>query len=164
MVFVIHWHESAMDLHVPHPDPPSRLPLHPIPLGLPSVPALSTRLMHPTWSCPYQCSSLSIFSSSVTLEGKRVFCLMQSQWTTYSYDLYRRVLLILNYINILVIIWHHWLILICGHLQTLIIFHAVTPMPHFSSHWIKILSSYIKNFHESKKWCRASLMFQWLRI
>ena len=29
---------------------PSRLPLHPIPLGLPSAPALSTRLMHPTWA------------------------------------------------------------------------------------------------------------------
>ena len=35
---------------VPHPHPPSRLPLHPIPLGLPSAPALSTRLMHPTWA------------------------------------------------------------------------------------------------------------------
>ena len=34
---------------VPHPDPPSHLPLHPIPLGLPSAPALSTCLMHPTW-------------------------------------------------------------------------------------------------------------------
>ena len=34
---------------VPHPDPPSRLPLHPIPLGLPSAPGLSTCLMHPTW-------------------------------------------------------------------------------------------------------------------
>ena len=35
---------------VPHPDPPSHLPLHPIPLGLPSAPALSTCLMHPTWA------------------------------------------------------------------------------------------------------------------
>ena len=35
---------------VPHPDPPSCLPLHPIPLGLPSAPALSTCLMHPTWA------------------------------------------------------------------------------------------------------------------
>ena len=34
---------------VPHPDPSSRLPPHPIPLGLPSAPALSTCLMHPTW-------------------------------------------------------------------------------------------------------------------
>ena len=35
---------------VPHPDPPSHLPLHPIPLGLPSAPAPSTCLMHPTWA------------------------------------------------------------------------------------------------------------------
>ena len=32
----------------PHPDPPSHLPLRPIPLGLPSAPGLSTCLMHPT--------------------------------------------------------------------------------------------------------------------
>ena len=36
---------------VPHPNPPSRLPPHTIPLGLPSAPALSTCLMHPTWTC-----------------------------------------------------------------------------------------------------------------
>ena len=30
--------------------PPSRLPPHPIRLGLPSAPGLSTCLMHPTWS------------------------------------------------------------------------------------------------------------------
>ena len=35
---------------VPHPDPPSHLPLHPIPLGLPSAPGPSTCLMHPTWA------------------------------------------------------------------------------------------------------------------
>ena len=35
---------------VPHPDPPSHLPLHPIPLGPPSAPGLSTCLMHPTWT------------------------------------------------------------------------------------------------------------------
>ena len=35
---------------VPHPDRPSHLPPHPIPLGLPSAPALSTCLMHPTWA------------------------------------------------------------------------------------------------------------------
>ena len=35
---------------VPHPDPPSCLPPHPIPLGLPSASALSTCLMHPTWA------------------------------------------------------------------------------------------------------------------
>ena len=35
---------------VPHLDPPSHLPLHPIPLGLPSAPALSTCRMHPSWA------------------------------------------------------------------------------------------------------------------
>ena len=35
---------------VPHPDPPSHFPLHPIPLGLPSAPGPSTCLMHPTWA------------------------------------------------------------------------------------------------------------------
>ena len=35
---------------IPHPNPPSHLPLHSIPLGVPSAPALSTCLMHPTWA------------------------------------------------------------------------------------------------------------------
>ena len=35
---------------VPHSDPPSPLPLHPIPLGLPSAPGPSACLMHPTWT------------------------------------------------------------------------------------------------------------------
>ena len=35
---------------IPHPDHPSHLPLHLIPLGLPSAPGLSTCLMHPTWA------------------------------------------------------------------------------------------------------------------
>ena len=35
---------------VSHPDPPSHLPLQPIPLGLPSVPGPSACLMHPTWA------------------------------------------------------------------------------------------------------------------
>ena len=37
---------------IPHPDPPSHLPLHPIPLGLPSAPGPSTCLMNPNskWS------------------------------------------------------------------------------------------------------------------
>ena len=35
---------------VPHPDPPSQLPLHPLPLGLPSAPGPSACLMHPTWA------------------------------------------------------------------------------------------------------------------
>ena len=35
---------------VPHPDPPSHLPLHPILLGLPSAPGPSACLLHPTWA------------------------------------------------------------------------------------------------------------------
>ena len=35
---------------IPHPDPPSHLPLHPIHLGRPSAPGPSTCLMHPTWA------------------------------------------------------------------------------------------------------------------
>ena len=34
---------------IPHPNP-SHLPLHPIPLGLPSAPGPSTCLMHPAWT------------------------------------------------------------------------------------------------------------------
>ena len=49
VVFAIHWHESAIDLHVFTIPilPPTSLP---IPLGLPSAPALSTCLMHPFWA------------------------------------------------------------------------------------------------------------------
>ena len=35
---------------VPHPDPPSHLPLHPVLLGLPSAPGPSTCLTHPAWA------------------------------------------------------------------------------------------------------------------
>ena len=35
---------------VPHPDPPSHLPLHPLPLGFPIAPGPSACLMHPTWA------------------------------------------------------------------------------------------------------------------
>ena len=35
---------------VSHPDPPSHLPPHPIPLGFPSASGPSTCLMHPTWA------------------------------------------------------------------------------------------------------------------
>ena len=35
---------------VPHLDPPSHLPLHPLPLGFPSAPGPSACLMHPTWA------------------------------------------------------------------------------------------------------------------
>ena len=67
MVFAIHWHESAMGVHVfPIVNPSSHLPPHPI-LGHPSAPALST-LSHASnldwWSIShmviymFQCYSL----------------------------------------------------------------------------------------------------------
>ena len=63
MVFAIHWQNQWFNKTmiqnpwishgftcVPHPEPPSHLPPHPIPLGLPIAPSLSTCLMHPTWA------------------------------------------------------------------------------------------------------------------
>ena len=38
--FDTHWHESATGVHVPHPEPASRLLPHPIPLGHPSAPCV----------------------------------------------------------------------------------------------------------------------------
>ena len=35
---------------VPHPNPPTHLPLHPLPLSLPSAPGRSACLMYPTWA------------------------------------------------------------------------------------------------------------------
>ena len=35
---------------VPHPNPPSHLPLHPFSLGFASAPGPSAGLMHPTWA------------------------------------------------------------------------------------------------------------------
>ena len=45
MVFAIHQHESATDVHVsPHPEPPSRFPPHSIPLACPRALALGALL------------------------------------------------------------------------------------------------------------------------
>ena len=67
MVFAIHWHESAMGVHVSPSEPPSHLPLHPTPQGHPTTPALSA-LSHASnldwWSIShviiymFQCYSL----------------------------------------------------------------------------------------------------------
>ena len=67
VVFAIHWHESAMGVHVSPCWTPSHLPPHPIPLGCPSAPALSA-LFHASnldwWSISqmvihmFQCYSL----------------------------------------------------------------------------------------------------------
>ena len=67
VAFAIHWHKSAMGVHVSSSWTPSHLPPHPTPLGHPSAPALST-LSHASnldwWSISYmiiymfQCCSL----------------------------------------------------------------------------------------------------------
>ena len=45
VVFAIHRHESAMGVHVSHhPEPPSHLPLFPLPLGCSRAPALGALL------------------------------------------------------------------------------------------------------------------------
>ena len=43
------WNGLEFTCH-PHPDPPSHLPLHPLPPGLPRAPGPSACLMHPTWA------------------------------------------------------------------------------------------------------------------
>ena len=85
MVFAIHWHESAMDVHVfPIPIPPSRLPPHPTLLGLPSAPAPSTCLMHPTWAGDlFLCYSKSSLVS-ISLKVKVKVLLMASQFLILS--------------------------------------------------------------------------------
>ena len=70
MVFAMHQHESATGIHVfpaTHPEPPSLLPPHPIPLGCPRALALGA-LLHASnlhWSSilhmviyMFQCYSL----------------------------------------------------------------------------------------------------------
>ena len=49
---------------IPHPDPPSYLPLCPIPLGLPSAPAPSTCLRLDAWAWAGDASSLGWWSVS----------------------------------------------------------------------------------------------------
>ena len=50
VVFAVHQHESATGAHVsPHPECPSQLPPHPIPLGCLRAPALSALLQALNW-------------------------------------------------------------------------------------------------------------------
>ena len=47
MAFAIYQHESAAGIRVSSPpEPPSRLPPHPVPLGCPRAPALGALFMH----------------------------------------------------------------------------------------------------------------------
>ena len=81
--FAIHWHESAMSLHVfPILNIPSHLPPHPIPLGHPSAPALST-LSHASnldWQFishmiiyVFQCYPLKSYHPRLLPESKSLF-------------------------------------------------------------------------------------------
>ena len=68
---------------VPHPDPPSHLPVHPLPLGFPSAPGPSACLMHPTWA-----ESLFItfwglvtkFNLTCAATSHLFFCPVKSNW------------------------------------------------------------------------------------
>ena len=108
MVIVIHRHESAMDIHVfPHPDPASHHPLHPIPLGLPSVPGLSTCLMHPTWA-----GDLKLYVSDSTISIQEPCQLFEHA----------------NFLKLISMIWFNAVILefcACKFLITLNIFFSV---------------------------------------
>ena len=46
---ILKWSSHGLTC-VPHPNPPSHVPLHPLPLGLPRAPGPSACLMHPTWA------------------------------------------------------------------------------------------------------------------
>ena len=64
---------------VPHPEPPSHLPPHPIPLGLPSAPALSTCLIIQPGCCKQCCNehwvhvSLPVLVSLVCMPSSGIF-------------------------------------------------------------------------------------------
>ena len=80
-----------------HPEPPSHLPPHPIPLGHPSAPAPSTCLMHPTWTGDlfhnwiYTCFDAILsdhptlaFSQSPEAED------IKKRWQEYTEELYKK--------------------------------------------------------------------------
>ena len=72
---------------VPHPDPPSHLPLRLISLGLPSASGPSTCLMHPTWLfCPLKVTLKNFggFWESIDLPVEEVtWNLFNASYATY---------------------------------------------------------------------------------
>ena len=58
---------------VPHPDPPSHLPLYPLPLGLPSAPGPSACLMHPTWAGALIYIDLTFVTDSKIYNGANMY-------------------------------------------------------------------------------------------
>ena len=73
--------------YVPHPDPPSHLPLHPIPLGLPSAPGPSACLMHPTWAGDYSAIKKNSFES-VLMRWMKLEPIIQSEVSQKDKDHY----------------------------------------------------------------------------
>ena len=82
VVSAIHWHESPMGSPcVPHPEPPSHLPPHPIPQYCPSAPT-SSALLHAwnlDWSSlsqiviyMFQCYSLKSFHPHLLPQSPKV--------------------------------------------------------------------------------------------
>ena len=60
-----------MDLHVPHPDPPSHLPLHLLPLGLPSAPGPMRYHYTPVRMAAIQ-KNWEFYGKSETTQGEEV--------------------------------------------------------------------------------------------
>ena len=64
---------------VPHPDPPSHLPPHPIPLGLPSAPALSTLPVSHVIIYIFQCYSLRSSHPRLLPQSPKVCTVKETQ-------------------------------------------------------------------------------------
>ena len=67
---------------VPHPDPPSHLPHHLLPLGLPSAPGPSACLMHPTrsWDINLISRGLERFMVPLKLHVEYCTCVCVCMW------------------------------------------------------------------------------------
>ena len=62
---------------IPHPDPPSHLPLYTIPLHLPSAPGPSTCLIHPAWAGDLfhpRCCSLETSHPPLLPQSPKFWC------------------------------------------------------------------------------------------
>ena len=91
---------------VPHPDPPTHLPLLPLPPGPPRAPGPSACLMHPTWAGDlFLCYSKSSLVS-ISLKVKVKVLLMASQFLILSIRLS-----VIHLIYLLLLIPTHTLVL-----------------------------------------------------
>ena len=122
--FAIHWHESAMGVHVSLiPKPSSHLPPPPIPLGSPSVLALSS-LFHASdldwWSISYmaiymfQCYSLKSSHPHFILQSPKVYSLHLCLFCCLAYRVIITTFLnSINMQNILYWYFYLWLTSLC---------------------------------------------------